>query len=192
MEFPERPLCAVPPGPARCLRGSDAPQVLTYEFQGGGLGRPRGVRSTTDQTSIQLVTVCSVKGAALVRFKARLESSGGIMGAWCLITDHHLLAFASLYSRSLSLGGSWNQGMCPLSNALLVKAHWEREIGISELYLSFYPRPNISDRFCSHFIRIQIFQIDFHLILYLKWTKWTLLNQLSKEKRDELNTSEWY
>ena len=51
--------------------------------------------------------------------------------------------------------------------ALLVKAHWEGEIGISELYLSFYPRPNISDRFRSHFICIKIFQIDFHLILYL-------------------------
>ena len=51
--------------------------------------------------------------------------------------------------------------------ALLVKAHWEGEIGISELYLSFYPRPNISDRFRSHFICIQIFQIYFHLILYL-------------------------
>ena len=60
MEFLERPLCAVPPGPARCLRGSDAPQVLTYEFQEGielAGTRPRGVGSTTDQTSIQLVTV---------------------------------------------------------------------------------------------------------------------------------------
>ena len=37
-------------------------------------------------------------------------------------------------------------------------------------------------RFPSHFIRIQIFQINFPLILYLKGTKWTLLNQLSKEK----------
>ena len=53
------------------------------------------------------------------------------------------------------------------STALLVKAHWEGEIGITELYLSFYPHPNISDWFRSHFICIQIFQIDFHLILYL-------------------------
>ena len=58
-----------------------------------------------------------------------------------------------------------NGDLYQCSNALLVKAHWEGDI--SELYLSFYPRPNIADRFRSHFIRIQIFQIDFHLILYL-------------------------
>ena len=42
-----------------------------------------------------------------------------------------------------------------------------------QLCLSFYPRPNISDRFvnlASHFIRVQIFQI-------LLWgTKWTVVN----------------
>ena len=50
------------------------------------------------------------------------------------------------------------------ANALLVKAHWEWSIGISELCLSFYLCPNISDRFFSlapHFIRIQLFQIYF-------------------------------
>ena len=55
-------------------------------------------------------------------------------------------------------------------NALLVKAHWEGEIGILELYLSFYPRTNISDEnfnHAPHFSRIHIFQI------YLLGTKWT-------------------
>ena len=50
------------------------------------------------------------------------------------------------------------------SNALLVNAHWEWSIGISELCLSFYLCPNISDRFFNlapHFIRIQLFQIYF-------------------------------
>ena len=57
--------------------------------------------------------------------------------------------------------------------AILVKAQWEWSIGISELYFSFYLRPNISDIFLNlapHFIRIQIFQMDF-----LK-TKWTFLD----------------
>ena len=30
--------------------------------------------------------------------------------------------------------------------------YWLRPIGITELCLSFYPRPNISDRFTFHFI----------------------------------------
>ena len=34
----------------------------------------------------------------------------------------------------------------------------------------------------SHFICIQILQIDIPFTLYLKWKKWTLLNQLSEEK----------
>ena len=54
-----------------------------------------------------------VKGAAQVRFKARLESLGGIMGAGCLISDQYLLTLASLYSRPLSVGGSWNHRKCP-------------------------------------------------------------------------------
>ena len=110
MEFLERPLCAVPPGPARCLRGSDAPQVLTYEFQGGielGARRPRGVGSTTDQTSIQLVTVCLVKGAA-----------GEIQGTtWKLgrnngssLPDQYLLTFAPLDSQTSSPFDSWTRG----------------------------------------------------------------------------------
>ena len=32
-----------------------------------------------------------------------------------------------------------------------------------QIYLSFYPHPNTSDRFPSHFIRVQIFQINFSL-----------------------------
>ena len=41
-----------------------------------------------------------------------------------------------------------------------------RLIQIYQLYLSFYQRPNISDKFvnlASHFIRVQIFQIYFSL-----------------------------
>ena len=60
-----------------------------------------------------------------------------------------------------------------LSIALLVKAHWRRPIQIWQLCLPFYPRPNISDRFFNlapHFIRIQIFQIDF------EETQWTFFN----------------
>ena len=44
--------------------------------------------------------------------------------------------------------------------------------------------------FVSHFIRVQIFQIDFPLILHLKGTKWTLLNQISKEKGTLKNPNE--
>ena len=51
--------------------------------------------------------------------------------------------------------------------ALLVKANWEGDIGIGQLWLSFYQRTNISDWFPSHFICIQIFQIYFPSILYL-------------------------
>ena len=36
--------------------------------------------------------------------------------------------------------------------------------------------------FASHFIRVQIFQIDFPLILYLTGTKWTFLNQACKPR----------
>ena len=51
--------------------------------------------------------------------------------------------------------------------ALCVFVNGELALGFLELSLSFYGRPNISDRFTFHFIRIQIFQIDFPLILYL-------------------------
>ena len=53
------------------------------------------------------------------------------------------------------------------ASALYVKLHLRCPIQICQLCLSFYPRPNISDRFLSHFIHIQIFQIDFPLTLYL-------------------------
>ena len=52
-------------------------------------------------------------------------------------------------------------------SALCVFVNGELALGFLELSLSFYGRPNISDRFTFHFIRIQIFQIDFPLILYL-------------------------
>ena len=84
-------------------------------------------------------------------------------------------------------------------NALLVKAHWRCPVQIWQLWLPFYPRLNISDRFFNlapHFIRIQIFQIDF------EETKWTFLNfflplscywniwpTTQEGKRDELNFS---
>jgi len=55
----------------------------------------------------------------------------------------------------------------PLVNALCVFVNGELALGFLELSLSFYGRPNISDRFTFHFIHIQIFQIDFSLILYL-------------------------
>ena len=51
--------------------------------------------------------------------------------------------------------------------ALCVFVNGELALGFLELSLSFYDCPNISDRFTFHFIRIQIFQIDFPLILYL-------------------------
>ena len=54
-----------------------------------------------------------------------------------------------------------------VANALCVFVNGELALGFLELSLSFYGRPNISDRFTFHFIRIQIFQIDFPLILYL-------------------------
>ena len=57
------------------------------------------------------------------------------------------------------------------------------------------------DNFASHFIRVQIFHFKYfiylkyfilfaskYLILYLKGTKWTLLNQLNKENKDKLNS----
>ena len=50
---------------------------------------------------------------------------------------------------------------------LCVFVNGELVLVFLELSLSFYGRPNISDRFTFHFIRIQIFQKDFHLILYL-------------------------
>ena len=53
------------------------------------------------------------------------------------------------------------------ASALCVFVNGELGLGFLELSLSFYGRPNISDRFTFHFIRIQIFQIDFPLILYL-------------------------
>ena len=81
---------------------------------------------------------------------------------------------------------------------LLDLAHWWCPIQIWQLWLPFYPRPNISDRFFNlapHFIHIQIFVIDF------EETKWTFLNFLqplscswnfcptTKEgKRDDLNS----
>ena len=45
------------------VKGLQHPRVLTYEFQGRS-GRPRGVRSMADQTSIQLVTAGGAKRAA--------------------------------------------------------------------------------------------------------------------------------
>ena len=85
--------------------------------------------------------------------------------------------------------------------ALWVKAHWRCPIQIWQLWLPFYPRPNISDRFfnlAAHFIRIQIFQIDF------EETKWTFFNfclafsckrdiyeTIHEGKKDELNSSKW-
>ena len=86
---------------------------------------------------------------------------------------------------------------CPLwtvrdvyaTSALLVKAHWRCPIQIWQLWLPFYPRPNISDRFFNlahHFTCIQIFQIDFE---ETKWTffisihaKETFVNKFRKEK----------
>ena len=88
-----------------------------------------------------------------------------------------------------------------LNNSLWVKAHWRCPIQIWQLWLPFYPRPNISDRFfnlAAHFIRIQIFQIDF------EETKWTFFNfclafsckrdiyeTIHEGKKDELNSSKW-
>ena len=54
-----------------------------------------------------------------------------------------------------------------IHSALCVFVNGELVLGFLELLLSFYGCPNISDRFTFHFIRIQIFQIDFPLILYL-------------------------
>ena len=51
--------------------------------------------------------------------------------------------------------------------ALCVFVNGELALGFLELSLSFYGCPNISDRFTFHFICIQIFKIDFPLILYL-------------------------
>ena len=45
------------------------------------------------------------------------------------------------------------------------RLRWPIQIG--QICLSFYPHPNILDRFPSHFIRIKIFQIYFPIILYL-------------------------
>ena len=48
------------------------------------------------------------------------------------------------------------------TTALWVKANWKVPIGISELFLSFYSHPNISDVNFSlvlHFMFVQIFQI---------------------------------
>ena len=53
------------------------------------------------------------------------------------------------------------------TRALCVFVNGEFAFGFLELSLSFYGRSNISDKFTFHFIRIQIFQIDFPLILYL-------------------------
>ena len=55
-----------------------------------------------------------------------------------------------------------------VTNTLCIFVNGELAFGFLELSLSFYGRPNISDRFTFHFIRIQIFQIDFPLILYLQ------------------------
>ena len=52
-------------------------------------------------------------------------------------------------------------------NALWQSFNGRCDIQNFKLCLLFYPRPNISDWFPSHFIRIQIFQINFSVILYL-------------------------
>ena len=52
-------------------------------------------------------------------------------------------------------------------NALWQSFNGRCDIQNFELCLSFYPRPNISDWFPSHYIRIQIFQTNFSVILYL-------------------------
>ena len=79
------------------------------------------------------------------------------------------------------------------SNALWVRLNVKREIGKFLPHPSFYPCPNISDRFppqASHFIRIQIFQIyifrrrDEHFSISISHlhAKETFVNQLRKEK----------
>jgi len=57
--------------------------------------------------------------------------------------------------------------LVPIAIALCVFVNGELGLGFLELSLLFFGRPNISDRSTFHFIRIQIFQIDFPLILYL-------------------------
>ena len=64
-----------------------------------------------------------------------------------------------------------------MQQCTMAKFQWEvwhlHFIENFQLCLSFYPRPNISDRFvslASHFIRVQIFQI------HLWGTKWTVVN----------------
>ena len=77
--------------------------------------------------------------------------------------------------------------------ALWVRLNVKREIGKFIPHPSFYPCPNISDRFspqASHFIRIQIFQIcifrrrDEHFSTFIShlYAKETFVNQLRKEK----------
>ena len=66
-----------------------------------------------------------------------------------------------------------NMSFKNLVNALLVKAHWRCPIQIWQLWLPFYPRPNISDIFFNlapHFISIQIFPIDFEV------SEWAFFN----------------
>ena len=67
-------------------------------------------------------------------------------------------------------------GWC-INHCTMAKFQWEvwhlHFIENFQLCLSFYPRPNISDRFvslASHFIRVQIFQI------HLWGTKWMVVN----------------
>ena len=78
--------------------------------------------------------------------------------------------------------------------ALWVRLNVKREIGKFLPHPSFYPCPNISDRYpphhTSHFIRIQIFQIyifrrrDEHFSISISHlhAKETFVNQLRKEK----------
>ena len=80
---------------------------------------------------------------------------------WTIYNDSKLCSLDSSYTTVLKIiGCSQKEFTC---NALWVKANGKRAIGISELCLSFYSHPNISDGnfiLIPHFNRTQIFQID--------------------------------
>ena len=63
-------------------------------------------------------------------------------------------------------------------NALWVKAHWRPPFQICQLCLSFYPCPNISDRFPSHFIFVG--------------DKMNTSQSTQQGKRDELNSFKYF
>ena len=98
---------------------------------------------------------------------------------WCIMctfTNKHI-SHVCTFTRSVCILNEWQLWSIQSYHCTIGQGLFEwGPIQICQPSLSFYPHPNISDRFTSHFIRVQIFQIDFPPILssskYFRYICW--------------------